>query len=228
MLKTPKDRVLTLKNEKKQVKSPCRAVRDYSVKEPAVMLFLVITLLDTIGSASHNTGFPFLAKELMPENPGTIMGYMISFWGFGTVVGSLLARRLCQVPGSGLYQKIFLSSVFLMSLGFIAQFNAESTVTVCLFGFLAGCGDGSSEVALVTKFQNSPESVRLPAFSLISMFQSAGFGTGMLIASAVMEFWSPSAVVTVFHAVPLMAVAFFLLSGKASASGEVQNSESSG
>ena len=42
-------------------------------------------------------------------------------------------------------------------------------------------GDGLSEVALISRAQSEPDSLRLPLFSLLTLIQMAGFGVGMLV-----------------------------------------------
>lgn len=55
---------------------------------PVLVLMLITTLADTIGSGSHNVGFPIIAKLLSTHNIAATMGYILTLWAFGQIIGA--------------------------------------------------------------------------------------------------------------------------------------------
>ena len=72
-----------------------------------------------------------------------------------------------------------------------------------LFALPAGLGDGVSEVSLLSRLQREPAALRLPIFSVLTLLQMTGFGIGMLVAAPFYAWWTPGAVVMLFHGIPL-------------------------
>ena len=90
-----------------------------------------------------------------------------------------------------------------MSCGFILTFQQQTLYGLLLFSLPAGIGDGFSEVGLMSRLQREPDSLRLPIFSFLTLLQMTGFGVGMLIAAPFYSWWTPGAVVLLFHGIPL-------------------------
>jgi hypothetical protein len=63
---------------------------------------LIVTLSDTLGSASHNVGFPIISKTFDEQSSAQIMGYIIAIWATGKLLGALLCKRLGLVMQSNL------------------------------------------------------------------------------------------------------------------------------
>ncbi|WP_459607258.1 hypothetical protein [Dickeya oryzae] len=58
-------------------------------------------------------------------------------------------------------------------------------------------------MSLISRAQSEPESLRLPIFSLLTLMQMTGFGIGMLLVAPFYVWWTPAAVIVLFHGLPL-------------------------
>lgn len=169
---------------------------------PVVAAMLAVTMADTLGSAAHNVGFPIISKLLTPESASTTLGLMLAVWASGKFIGARIASRLKGSDNINLERRFFFG-VLLMSCGFILMFQQQTLYGLLLFSLPAGLGDGFSEVGLMSRLQREPEHLRLPVFSFLTLLQMTGFGIGMLIAAPFYSWWTPGAVVLLFHGIPL-------------------------
>jgi len=169
---------------------------------PVIAAMLAVTMADTLGSAAHNVGFPIISRLLTPDSASTTLGLMLAVWASGKLLGARIASRLKHSDNGDLQRRYFLG-VALMSCGFILMFQQHSLYGLLLFSLPAGLGDGISEVSLMSRLQREPEQLRLPIFSFLTLLQMTGFGIGMLIAAPFYEWWTPGAVVMLFHGIPL-------------------------
>lgn len=169
---------------------------------PVVAAMLAVAMADTLGSAAHNVGFPIISKLLTPESASTTLGLMLAVWASGKLIGARIATRLKGSDNVNLERRFFLG-VLLMSCGFILMFQQQTLYGLLLFSLPAGLGDGFSEVGLMSRLQREPDSLRLPIFSFLTLLQMTGFGVGMLIAAPFYSWWTPGAVVLLFHGIPL-------------------------
>jgi MFS family permease len=169
---------------------------------PVVAAMLAVTMADTLGSAAHNVGFPIISRLLTPESASTTLGLMLAVWACGKLSGARIASRL-KGSGNAHLERRFFFGVLLMSCGFILMFQQQTLYGLLLFSLPAGLGDGFSEVGLMSRLQREPDSLRLPIFSLLTLLQMTGFGVGMLIAAPFYSWWTPGAVVLLFHGIPL-------------------------
>ncbi len=169
---------------------------------PVVAAMLAVTMADTLGSAAHNVGFPILSKLLTPDSASTTLGLMLAVWASGKLLGARIASRLKGTDNRDLERRYFFG-VAVMSCGFILMFQQHSLFGLLLFSLPAGLGDGVSEVGLMSRLQREPEHLRLPIFSFLTLLQMTGFGVGMLIAAPFYGWWTPGAVVMLFHGIPL-------------------------
>ncbi len=169
---------------------------------PVIAAMLAVTMADTLGSAAHNVGFPIISRLLTPDSASTTLGLMLAVWASGKLLGARIASRLKRSDNGDLQRRYFLG-VALMSCGFILMFQQHSLYGLLLFSLPAGLGDGISEVSLMSRLQREPEQLRLPIFSFLTLLQMTGFGIGMLIAAPFYEWWTPGAVVMLFHGIPL-------------------------
>ena len=181
------------------------ALRQGLRSTPVVAAMLVVTMADTLGSAAHNVGFPIISKLLTPESASTTLGLMLAVWASGKLIGARIASHLQGSDNAHLERRFFFG-VLLMSCGFILMFQQQTLYGLLLFALPAGLGDGFSEVGLMSRLQREPDSLRLPIFSVLTLLQMTGFGVGMLIAAPFYAWWTPGAVVLLFHGIPITTV----------------------
>ena len=177
---------------------------------PMIAAMLIVTLADTLGSASHNVGFPIISEIIDSIDPSKIMGYLVATWAIGRLLGATIARAAKLLDHNNLSQMefSFFVGVALMSSGFITGFN-QSELYFCMAAFfVAGIGDGISETTFITRIQVTPADIRLPLLSLMTFIQTSGFGIGMVLCSFVFEILPPGQVVGIFHGIPLVLVVF--------------------
>ncbi|WP_448652159.1 MFS transporter [Pseudomonas fluorescens] len=173
---------------------------------PVLAAMLLISMLDTLGSAAHNVGWPVLSQYISPDTAKTVMGYLLAVWACGKFVGARIASALLKGRGTQAMERLFMLGVALMSSGFILTFQQTELWLALLLVVWAGLGDGVSEVALVSRAQSEPDSLRLPLFSLLTLIQMAGFGVGMLVVGPFYLTWTPAQVIVLFHGLPLSAL----------------------
>ena len=173
---------------------------------PVLAAMLLISMLDTLGSAAHNVGWPVLSQYISPDTAKTVMGYLLAAWACGKFVGARIASALLKGRGTQAMERLFMLGVALMSSGFILTFQQTELWLALLLVVWAGLGDGVSEVALVSRAQSEPDSLRLPLFSLLTLIQMAGFGVGMLVVGPFYLTWTPAQVIVLFHGLPLSAL----------------------
>ncbi|WP_222944305.1 MFS transporter [Pseudomonas sp. N40(2020)] len=186
----------------KSARGEWSALRQGLRSAPVIAAMLAVTMADTLGSAAHNVGFPIISKLLSPDSASTTLGLVLAVWASGKLLGARIASRLKGSDNIHLERRFFFG-VALMSCGFILMFQQHSLFGLLLFSLPAGLGDGFSEVGLLSRLQREPEDLRLPIFSLLTLLQMTGFGIGMLIAAPFYQWWTPGAVVMLFHGIPL-------------------------
>lgn len=173
---------------------------------PVLAAMLLISMLDTLGSAAHNVGWPVLSQYISPDTAKTVMGYLLAVWACGKFIGARIASALLKGRGTPGMERLFMFGVALMSSGFILTFQQTELWLALLLVVWAGLGDGLSEVALVSRAQSEPDSLRLPLFSLLVLIQMVGFGVGMLVVGPFYVTWTPAQVIVLFHGLPLTAL----------------------
>ncbi|AZE60338.1 MULTISPECIES: MFS transporter [Pseudomonas] len=173
---------------------------------PVLAAMLLISMLDTLGSAAHNVGWPVLSQYISPDTAKTVMGYLLAVWACGKFVGARIASAVLKGCGAQGMERLFMLGVALMSSGFILTFQQTELWLALLLVVWAGLGDGLSEVALISRAQSEPDSLRLPLFSLLTLIQMAGFGVGMLVVGPFYVTWTPAQVIVLFHGLPLTAL----------------------
>ncbi|MGC5701707.1 MFS transporter [Pseudomonas sp. NFXW11] len=192
--------------EQKGISSEWRKLRVGLRSSPVLAAMLLISLLDTLGSAAHNVGFPVLSQYMAPDTSNTVMGYLLAVWACGKFAGARLASVILNGRGTRGMERLFMAGVALMSSGFICTFQQTELWLALVFIVWAGLGDGFAEVALISRAQSEPETLRLPLFSLLTLIQMAGFGVGMLIVGPFYVVWAPAQVIVLFHGLPLTAL----------------------
>lgn len=178
---------------------------------PVLAAMLLISMLDTLGSAAHNVGWPVLSQLISPDTAKTVMGYLLAVWACGKFVGARLASVVLRGRSTHSMERLFMLGVALMSSGFVLTFQQTELWLALLLVVWAGLGDGLSEVALISRAQSEPDNLRLPLFSLLTLIQMAGFGVGMLVAGPFYLAWTPAQVIILFHGLPLTALVIMAL-----------------
>ncbi|MEI8632996.1 hypothetical protein P4S72_15325 [Vibrio sp. PP-XX7] len=55
----------------------------------------MVAMADTLGSASHNVGYPIFSTYFEEKDPAQIMGYMLAIWAIGkALLGAKLIRYI--------------------------------------------------------------------------------------------------------------------------------------
>lgn len=210
-----------LSDEPLQQQGEWPALRQGLRTAPVLTAMLAVAMADTLGSAAHNVGFPIISKLLTPESASTTLGLMLAVWASGKFIGARIASRLKGTDNVHLERRFFFG-VLLMSCGFILMFQQQTLYGLLLFSLPAGLGDGFSEVGLMSRLQREPDNLRLPIFSFLTLLQMTGFGIGMLIAAPFYSWWTPGAVVLLFHGIPLTTL--LVAKGLAFRNGRVRRS----
>ncbi|WP_033568140.1 MFS transporter [Dickeya undicola] len=170
---------------------------------PMLAGMLIVTMADTLGSAAHNVGFPVLSALISPDSASKTMGLMLALWAVGKFVGARVSGFWLRQGQRRAMERVFFIGVALMSTGFILTFQQTGLMWLLVFVVWAGIGDGVAEVSLISRAQSEPESLRLPIFSLLTLMQMTGFGIGMLVVAPFYVWWTPAAVIVLFHGLPL-------------------------
>ena len=178
-----------------------------SIKSDRVVLYmLLITALDCLASASHNIGFPFLAKHLNSPEPSVYFGLIWATWATGNIYGTtLFSCYLIKIRQINFY---FIGIIF-MSGGFILGFYQSVPTLSLMCLFIAGVGDGIIAISFITKAQEAENHLRMNLFSAISFMQSSGFALGFLITAPFFKILYFPQVITIFHVIPILAVIFY-------------------
>lgn len=173
---------------------------------PLLACMLLLTMIDTLGSAAHNVGFPIISKLLTPASAGTTMGLLLAVWAAGKFSGARLTCYWLRSRDPRRMEGLFFLGVALMSTGFILVFQQTEMPWPLIFILWAGTGDGMAEVSLVSRAQHAPDHLRLPIFSLLTLMQMTGFGVGMLFVAPFYAWLKPAVVIILFHGLPLIAL----------------------
>lgn len=175
--------------------------------EPLLTVLMLVALFDTLGSAAHNVGFPILGEVLSPGSGEFAFGVILACWAAGKFAGSQLAGRVVAKLPPSRVETVYLVAVAGMSMSFIATFWSPTLAVALALVGCAGLCDGWAEVALVTRLQLLSEHTRLGFLNAFTFMHMTGFGIGMLVVAPFFEVWSHSVVVSLFHGLPLIAVA---------------------
>lgn len=177
---------------------------------PLLAVMIAIRAADGLGSSSHNVALPVYSSELDPHHPATFISQFWATWAIGNIVAQQLIGRYTGKAGRSFGERAFAVGSIVMSVAFILVFCELPTVLAVVAALVAGMADGFTEVAYVTRLQAAPDEQRGRLFGLSASFENGGFGLGMVVSSAVLEFSSPLTVVTAFHGVAVVLCAGFL------------------
>jgi predicted MFS family arabinose efflux permease len=186
-----------------------RHARALAAAAPVLAFMLVVRGLDAFGSASHNVGIPVFASTAHKDDPAAFMSLFWTSWA----VGSLLAYRVFGrfVRGDGDGEFGFAFGTCMMSTFFILAFTGLPLYALVPVAIAAGLSDGYTEISYNSRLQTVPEAERGRVFGLSSVMESGGMGIGMLLSSALLDIWSPLAVVGLSHGTAIALAGSFLV-----------------
>ncbi|NJP66438.1 MFS transporter [Streptomyces spiramenti] len=174
---------------------------------PVMAAMMAVRGADGLGSSSHNVALPVFSDALDPANPATFMSQFLATWAIGHIVAQQATSRYADRTGHSFGEKAFAVGAVVMSVAFILAFAGLPTVPAVAVALIAGMADGFTEIVYVTKLQETPDAQRGQMFGISAAVENGGFGLGMILCSLTLEFYSPIAVVGLFHGV---AIAFCL------------------
>ncbi|MFE0700279.1 MFS transporter [Streptomyces sp. NPDC058872] len=168
---------------------------------PLLAVMIVIRAIDGLGSSSHNVALPIYSGGLDPDHPATFISQFWATWAIGTIVAQQLFGRVMGSGGHGRSpgERAFALGSIVMSAAFIVVFTGLPTVLAVLVALIAGMADGFTEIVYVTRLQAAPDEQRGRLFGLSASAENAGFGLGMIVSAALLEYLAPLPVVAVFH-----------------------------
>jgi MFS family permease len=175
-----------------------------------VALFLLILLLDTFASGSHNIGWPVFSKILRPEKPMFFYGFILFFYAWGNVAGIYGLNRTALLSRLR-PETLYLAFTALMSLGMMLTFQTAFPPFIAMAAFLAGVGDGTYQTYFTTYMQQVPDAVRGRIFALSGLAVRTGFAVGFLVVPLALQKLSVAAVAALFHGLVLAVVAVVFL-----------------
>jgi MFS family permease len=166
---------------------------------PVVLAMVCVRGGDAFGSASHNVAIPLYATELDPADPAFVMSQFWASWAVGSLLAHQLVRRWAAGREPG--ERAFALGTCLMSMCFVLVFVVPAGPVLIAVALVAGLADGFTEIVYTSRLQALPDEQRARLFGLSATAETAGFATGMVASSALLEVLSTQAVVAMFHGV---------------------------
>ncbi|WP_312110569.1 MFS transporter [Brevibacillus reuszeri] len=148
----------------------------YLRSQPILLAVSLLTLFESVSTAAHNYGLPFLADRLLAGD-ATLHGMMWSAMSAGALGGSYLASRLRLTLVNGMLLASFLTAV-VVTLAFAG--GAQWTVVLLLTG--AGVFAGSAQVYKSTILQQADNQIRGRVMGISGLFGRTGFFIGFVAA----------------------------------------------
>ncbi|MFI7673011.1 MFS transporter [Actinophytocola sp. NPDC049390] len=168
---------------------------------PVVVLMVAVRGADAFGSASHNMAIPLYANQLDPVNPAVVMSQFWASWAIGTLLAHQVVRRV------SLGERAFALGTCLMAVSFVLAFAVPAGPALIAVALLAGLADGFTEIVYTSRLQEAPDEQRGRLFGMSATAETAGFATGMVASSALLEVAPALTVVAAFHGVAVLAAA---------------------
>jgi predicted MFS family arabinose efflux permease len=135
-------------------------------------------------------------------------GVLLSAWGAGIVLGSLLFIVLKNRTGFGL----ILISTALVGLSYLGMAQAGTLLVACLMSVVGGAGNGIQWVAVMTALQQAtPADYQARMSGLLESLGAAMPGVGFLAGGVIVTIASPRAAFTVAGTGILLLVVIALL-----------------
>lgn len=115
-------------------------------------------------------------------------GLLLSSWGAGIVIGSLLFLWLKNYAGLAM---ILLSSAA-VGLAYLGMAQAQTLAVACAFSVVGGAGNGVQWVAVMTKLQQAtPAAYQARMSGLLESLGAAVPGAGFLLGGTIVALGSP-------------------------------------
>jgi MFS family permease len=175
---------------------------------PVVVALVAVRGGDAFGSASHNMAIPLYASELDPANPAAVMSQFWASWAIGMLLAHQLVRRWSR--GRQLGERAFALGTCLMSVAFVLAFAVPAGPALVAVALVAGLADGFTEIVYTSRLQALPDEQRGRLFGLSATAETAGFATGMVTSSALLEVLPELGVVAAFHGVAMLGAVLLL------------------
>ncbi|CAL9348586.1 Enterobactin exporter EntS [Streptomyces sp. enrichment culture] len=186
-------------------------VRTLLATAPLLMAMIAVRAVDGLGSSSHNVALPLYSSSLDPDHPATFVSQFWATWAIGNIVAQQVIGRVTRKTGRTPGERAFALGACVMSAGFIVVFSGLPTVPAVIAALVAGAADGFTETVYVSRLQSAPDEQRGRLFGLSASAENTGFGLGMLVSGALLERFSPLAVVAAFHGLAILLCAGLLV-----------------
>ncbi|CAM5520987.1 MFS transporter [Kitasatospora aureofaciens] len=201
--------LLALRLRMREPDGRAAAARDRSGAWPLLVAagvagLVVLRGLDAFGSASQHVGLPLLGTELRPTEPAVVSGAVWGSWAAGLLLASFVLRPLAKRLVERAPAPVYCVATMVMSLGFIGVFWLDGWWPRLLAAAGAGLGDALSEITYKQSLQQLPDGRRGRAFGLSQITVNAGFMSGLLVTSLVLQPDWVAQWVLLLHGVPLL------------------------
>lgn len=153
-----------------------RAALAYLGKEPVLLAISLLALFESISTASHNYGLPFLAQKLAAGD-SLLHGLMWSAMSLGAMGGSYVAARW----RTRLVVRLFAASVML-ALTVALAFMGTETMIVLVMLTVAGLFAGGAQVYGSSLLQQADNEIRGRVIGVQSTLSRIGFFIGFVAA----------------------------------------------
>ncbi len=190
---------------------------------PVVLAMVCVRGGDAFGSASHNVAMPLYATELDPADPAFVMSQFWASWAVGSLLAHQLVRRWAAGREPG--ERAFALGTCLMSACFVLVFVVPAGPALIAVALVAGLADGFTEIVYTSRLQALPDEQRARLFGLSATTETAGFATGMVASSALLEALPTQAVVAMFHGVAALGAVGLLAAARSRRHGPPRTSE---
>ena len=148
----------------------------YLRTQPILIAIIILALFESISTAAHNYGLPFLADQLLAGD-ATLHGVMWSAMSVGALGGSYLASRLRIPLVTGVLTVSLLTAV-VVTVAFAG--TDQWTVVLLLAG--AGVFAGSAQVYRSTILQQAHNQIRGRVMGIQGLLSRMGFFIGFVAA----------------------------------------------
>jgi MFS family permease len=147
-----------------------------SFEAVAIILFTLIVPIEIV----------YAEETLMTDEAG--YGILLSSWGAGIVLGSILFLAVKRRSAAALV----LLSTLAIGAGYLGMAVSRELWLACLFSVVGGVGNGVQWVSVMTALQEStPQDLQARITGLLESIASAMTGVGFLIGGVITAIFSP-------------------------------------
>ncbi|MCL5035715.1 MAG: MFS transporter [Chloroflexi bacterium] len=163
-----------------------KATYEFLVKHGLILSFFFLRLLDALGSGAYNTALPVFSRGFS-KAVAKPYGFLISAWGLGALMGSLLAPVL-EKKLKLKRNAVYIGAVLLMAAGMGATFFQNDFYVSLLLILLGGIGDGITAVLFTSLLmEDTPDSIRGKVFGFIQGLIYSSAAIGMAVSGFFVE-----------------------------------------